>query len=202
MDWLVGLDTALFRFINVTLANPVSDRVMPFVTNGEHWVLAGILAALAWVRVRGRSSWVVLLGCALVFAASDQLSASWLKPWVDRVRPCHVVPDVHVLVGCSGSRSFPSAHASNTFGLAMFLGWVLPRWRVPFFALCLLVSVSRISVGVHYPFDVLGGFVVGAFCATVVILAMKKLGLAPSSAATHSEAGSRQEGRSKLERSA
>jgi undecaprenyl-diphosphatase len=180
MDVLLQLDTAVFHFINVTLANPLTDRVMPFVTNGEHWVLAVLLAALVLVHGQGRASVPVLLGVAVVFAACDQTSAHLLKPLVDRVRPCHVVPDVNLLVGCSSSRSFPSAHAANTFGLAVFLSWALPRWRWLFFSLCALVSLSRICVGVHYPSDVLGGFAVGAMASAAVIGLFKALRLGPA----------------------
>lgn len=179
MEWLQQLDTALFHFMNVTLANPLFDRVMPFVTNGEHWTLAAILAGLVLLHVRGRDAWPVLLGAAAVFAACDQTSAHLIKPLIDRVRPCHVVPDVHLLVGCSESRSFPSAHAANWFGTAVFLSWALPRWRGYFFGLCALVSSSRIFVGAHYPFDVLGGFVIGAVASTVVIAIVKALHVRP-----------------------
>ncbi len=177
MDWLLGLDTAVFHFINVTLANPVTDAVMPFVTNGEHWVIAVILSIVVLVHSRGKASWPVLLGAALVFAACDQASAHLIKPLVERVRPCHVVPDVHLLVGCSASRSFPSAHASNAFGLAVFLSWALPRLRWWWVGLCALMSLSRIFVGVHYPGDVLGGFAVGAVASLSVIWAMRALGM-------------------------
>jgi undecaprenyl-diphosphatase len=177
--WL-DLDAAVFRFINVTLANPVTDRVMPFVTNGEHWVLAAIFAAVVFVHAQGKASWPVILGAAVVFAACDQASAHLLKPLVGRVRPCHVVPDVHLLVGCSGSHSFPSAHAANSFGLAVFLSRRLPHWRWWFVFLCALVSSSRIFVGVHYPLDVIGGFAVGGVASWVVLWAMKALRLQPA----------------------
>jgi undecaprenyl-diphosphatase len=174
---LLDLDTALFRFFNITLANPVCDRVMPFVTNGEHWLLAIVFAVVILVHAQRMRSVPMLVGVAIVFATCDQVSAHLLKPLFERVRPCHVVDGVHLLVGCSDSASFPSAHAANSFGCAVFLAWALPRWRWTYFALSALVSLSRVCVGAHYPGDLLGGFCVGALAATVVIFCFEKLDL-------------------------
>jgi undecaprenyl-diphosphatase len=169
LDALVAIDTALFRFINISLANPVTDAVMPFVTNGEHWVIAVILMAGVLLYVeRGRGIWIAL-GVAVVFAACDQASAHLIKPMVERVRPCHVVEGARVLIGCSGAYSFPSAHAANSMGLAVYLTYVFPQWRWIWFSLAGLMSISRVFVGVHYPLDLLGGWFVGAVLALAVI---------------------------------
>lgn len=172
---LADLDTALFRFINITLANSLTDRVMPFVTNGEHWILAVALAACLLIHFRRRESLIILAGVAIVFAACDQASAHLFKPWVERVRPCHAVVDVHLLATCSGAYSFPSAHATNSFGCAVFLSWALPRWRWAYFALSALVSVSRVFVGVHYPGDLLGGVALGTLIAGAVVYGFGKI---------------------------
>jgi len=177
LEFLAQVDTALFRFINITLANPVTDRLMPFVTDGGNWVLAVLLAVAILVHSRRWASLPILLGVAVVFAACDQAAAHLIKPLVGRVRPCHVVEGVHLLVGCSQAGSFPSAHAANWFGCALFLSWAVPRWRWVYFALAGLVSLSRVFVGVHYPSDVLGGFVVGAVISAVVIAGFRALRL-------------------------
>jgi len=175
LTFLADLDTALFRFINITLANPVTDAVMPFVTHREHWLLAVVLAVGILIHSHKLKSVPILLGVAIVFAACDQASAHLIKPLVDRVRPCNVVPDVHLLVGCTEARSFPSAHATNSLGCAVFLAWSVPRWRWVYFALALLVSLSRVFVGVHYPFDVVGGWCLGGLIAAGMINVFKLL---------------------------
>jgi len=169
LDTLVALDTAIFRFINITLANPVTDAVMPFVTNGEHWVIAVILMAFVLLYTeRGKGVWIAL-GVAIVFAACDQTSAHLMKPMIERIRPCHVVEGAHVLIGCSGAYSFPSAHAANSMGMAVYLTYVYPQWRWIWFSLSGLMSISRVFVGVHYPFDLVGGWIVGAVLALAAI---------------------------------
>jgi undecaprenyl-diphosphatase len=89
---------------------------------------------------------------------------------IKRVRPCHVVDGAQVLIHCTQAYSFPSAHAANTFGCAVWLTYWYPSYRWIFFGLSLLVSISRVFVGVHYPFDILGGWVLGTINAVLVIL--------------------------------
>jgi undecaprenyl-diphosphatase len=169
-DWVLELDRLLFIFFNQILANPVTDEIMPFVTDGAHWVIAVVLFVFVAVwqdRWRGAA---VMLGVVAVFALCDQSSAHWLKPVVKRVRPCHVVDGARLLVHCTQAYSFPSAHATNSFGCAVWLTFWYPQYRWVFFGLALLVSISRVFVGVHYPFDVLAGWILGTINAVLIIL--------------------------------
>jgi undecaprenyl-diphosphatase len=57
--------------------------------------------------------------------------------------------------------SFPSGHSDTAFALATALVLLLPRWRIPVFAIAVLVPISRVVVGAHYPSDVLAGAFLG-----------------------------------------
>ena len=63
----------------------------------------------------------------------------------------------------------PSAHAANFFAVAAFFGYYFKKYRWWFFLIALIVGISRISVGVYYPFDVLVGGALGIGCAYLVI---------------------------------
>lgn len=87
-----------------------------------------------------------------------------------RLRPCHnpeIADLVHTINGaCGGKYGFVSSHASNTFALAIFIGFIFKKhvaWML-YFMLCwaAIVTYSRIYVGVHYPGDVLGGALLGS----------------------------------------
>lgn len=173
LDGILSLDRALFNFINQTLANPVTDRLMTLVTNGEHWVLAIALAVSIMIWNDRRRGPYILLGIIVVFALCDQSSAHWLKPLFERQRPCNVIEQTHLLIRCSGAFAFPSAHATNSMGCAVWLTYHFPHLRWVFFPLAFLVSLSRVFVGVHYPLDILGGWILGAFIAIVVILLVR-----------------------------
>jgi len=100
---------------------------------------------------------------------SDQLSAHVFKPLFGRTRPCVALTDVHLLVKMTKSYSFPSAHATNFFALATFFALFYPRYKWWYFSTAFIVGLSRVFVGVHYPFDVLGGFILGVLCAFFVV---------------------------------
>ena len=63
-------------------------------------------------------------------------------------------------------QSFPSGHTAVAFGLALSLGLLWPRWRLPLFVFALAVGASRVILHSHYPADVLGGALVAWMTVT------------------------------------
>jgi undecaprenyl-diphosphatase len=113
---------------------------------------------------------------ALAFGLADLISVKLFKEVFERLRPCHnsnITDLVHTVYGhCGGKFGFVSSHAANSFALAVFAGllfkqkftFVLPVmlfWAV-------LVSYSRIYVGVHFPLDIICGGVLGSVIAYLV----------------------------------
>ena len=173
IDWLVSIDTALFVFLNVRLANSVFDSAMPVITND--WLLRVVflmivLSLAIFGKKQGRVAAVLLVISVLL---SDQMSSHLIKPLVARIRPCHVVPTVHLLVDCSQGLSFPSSHAANSFAPAVLISLIYRKRIWLFLAIAGVVAYSRIAVGVHYPFDVLTGALLGSLCGMVVYAAYR-----------------------------
>jgi undecaprenyl-diphosphatase len=68
-------------------------------------------------------------------------------------------------------QSFPSGHATTAFALAAVIGFVSPRWYYPGLAFAAVIAISRGSLGVHYPSDVVAGAIlglVGAYLARLI----------------------------------
>ena len=147
---------------------------MPFITdlNKQRVVLVFVAALLLWMLIRGKRH-VRIAAILLIFTIviSDQLNSSVIKYWLERPRPCHALQNVHLLVSCGSGFSFPSSHAVNNFAGALILAFFFPRNKWWFFGIAAIVAFSRVYVGVHYPFDVIGGAVIGLFCAGCVLLA-------------------------------
>lgn len=111
-----------------------------------------------WVRV----------GAAILVA--EGVSGA-LKLWVGRDRPPLADPDPEPLVHLPVTNSFPSGHATVSFACATVLALAVPRLRAPLFLLAALISFSRVYVGVHYPFDVVAGAVLGI----AIAIALRRL---------------------------
>jgi len=174
LDLLINIDTRLFLFFNVTLANPVTDLIMPVITSD--WLLRILYATtvvLLMIFGNARLRWVVLFS-VIVLVLTDQLSAGLLKPLIGRLRPCQVLEHIHLLVNCGGGKSMPSSHAANSFGQAVLFGLLYRKVRWPLLIFALLVALSRVSVGVHYPFDILVGAILGAGVGLAAALAEKR----------------------------
>ena len=88
-----------------------------------------------------------------------------MKQWFERDRPPVADPDPATLVDLPGTYSFPSGHAAVSFACATVLALAVPRLRWPLYALAALIAFSRVYVGVHFPFDVLAGAVIGVAIA-------------------------------------
>ncbi len=162
IDFLARLDTSLFYFFNVRLSNPLFDNIMPVITATGNWRLLAIPIGVFWFWKGGsRGRWAILYTVA-AWGLSDLFNSNLVKSAFVRPRPCLTLPDVHLLVGCGQTFSFPSGHAVTSFAIALFLSSVYVRLRWILFPLAILISYSRIAVGVHYPFDILAGMMEGA----------------------------------------
>jgi len=169
LDWLQSLDTALFRFVNLKLACPVLDGLMPRLSNHDLFIpaLAVLATFLCWKGgVRGRL-FVVMM--ALVLAVGNSLVTDHLKDAIGRLRPFYDLPDARVLLGRGTSGSMPSGHASLWAAAAWIASMYYPRSRYYMVPATIAIAFSRVYVGVHYPSDVLAGVVVGIGYAAVLL---------------------------------
>jgi undecaprenyl-diphosphatase len=174
MEWILTLDRELFLELNGGFRSPLLDQIMAFLSTTYAWIpLHLFLLYLLGVNFRGQT-WVWLAAIGLTILLADQISSSVMKPLFERLRPSHdpdLTDKVFLVNGYRGGRyGFASSHAANTFGVATLLWFVLKKYR-PWIGLlfiwALLVGYTRIYLGVHYPGDILGGFVIGFLCALV-----------------------------------
>jgi undecaprenyl-diphosphatase len=175
LENLIKLDTGLFYLLNVRLQNGSLDFLMPILTNLDYWRIPLGLMAISLLIFGKRKGRITVFLLVLGIALSDQLCNNVLKPLVQRVRPCSVLENIHLLVNCTRAYSFPSSHAMNIFTGCLLFSYSYRRIKVILVIIALLVSYSRIYVGVHYPFDVLAGVALGVFCALMVITFFKFL---------------------------
>lgn len=175
MEILQKTDEALFKIINSGLANPVTDKLMPFITERNNWFIFYVLIWLYLFFKGGRKGRISSVMILLLILVCDQFSENVLKMYFQRIRPCHILPDVHLLIGCSDSYSFPSNHAVNNFAAATLFSYFYKGMKYFLYTGAFIVSLSRIFCGVHYPFDMTGGALVGIIFALLFIYLWKKI---------------------------
>ena len=149
--------------------NPIVIAITNLGNTGIVWIVLSIVLLFPKkTRRAGLLSLLALLGSLCV-------TNFLLKNYVARVRPYEVVAGLQCLIAAQPDWSFPSGHASASFASAVVIYKSCPRGiGVPALVLAFAISLSRLYVGVHYPTDVLGGAVVGAFAAWGAVRIVKR----------------------------
>ena len=171
----VQVDTNLFFLLNCKAQNCVFDFLMPILTNLDYWRIPLILLVIFLLVFGEKKGRIAVLLLILGIALSDQVCNNVFKPLVERTRPCNVLENVHLLVNCTKAFSFPSSHATNIFTGMILFSFVYQKLRIVLLIIAAVVAYSRVYVGVHYPFDVLAGTILGILCALIIIVLFKLL---------------------------
>ncbi|MFN0292703.1 phosphatase PAP2 family protein [Pedobacter helvus] len=168
MQELLQFDTELFLKIHRGLSNDFFDWLMPLLRNRFFWSPLYLFIVIFCIRQYKKAGLIIIGGVLLTFALGDGISAKIIKPNVGRIRPCNEIrlaDQIIHRVHCGSGKSFPSAHATNHFGIAVFLiGVFYRKWKaiLPIgFLWAAAISFAQVYVGVHYPIDVFCGMILG-----------------------------------------
>lgn len=166
------MNLSLFNLIHgVAGRSSVLDFFGVLFSNYLPYLLA--LAALIFILMRRSSK--ERLSIFLTLALSALLARGFIT---EIIRHFYVHPRPFDALGFTplipeSGNSFPSGHMTFFFALAMAIWYFNRKWGWWFFGLSALAGVARIFVGVHWPFDIAGGAVLGILSALAVLLVLK-----------------------------
>jgi len=194
MQFLTRIDESVLFFINRTVRNDFSDILFIFFSDRRSLlVLVPVLIFVGYaLKKQGNKTLrklIVVSVIAIITASlSDIITSRVIKPLFARPRPCQVLEGLFFYKVKSGiwvltdgissyksSFSFVSSHASNSISAALIFGYFYKK-LIPFLIITvLLIGISRPYLGVHYPSDILGGWITGTLGGSVMILLFRKM---------------------------
>ena len=119
-----------------------------------------------------RAKELFIIGASVV---SAYIVTFILKTLVHAPRPFVTLQNIHPLVSETPYDSFPSGHATVFFALATVIYCYDKKWGIVFFILAILIALSRVVSGVHYPGDVLAGAAIGIAVSYIAFKALSKM---------------------------
>ncbi|MCP9198351.1 phosphatase PAP2 family protein [Gramella sp. GC03-9] len=181
MERISELDRELFLYLN-NLGNETWDWL--WIGLSDKWMAIPLYAFLLYLLFKkfgSKPTLITMVVIALLITATDQL-ANLFKHGFERPRPCRqegVMEYARFIAERCGRFGYFSAHAANSTGVAVFLSLIFkehyPKLVVFLAIWAVLVSYSRIYLGVHYPGDVITGMLIGLVFGYLFFLLRKFL---------------------------
>ncbi len=170
MGHLPDYNLSLFSFLNdgAGYSHPL-DLLVLFITSYATYLVCAVVLAysILWLPFFAHGIRLKLHRLRQAVEMVISVGVTWcavevVKVLVAAPRPFLVLMQIHVLSPYESGYSFPSGHAAITTALASVVYFTYNRGLgVLLYCFALLVSVSRIYVGVHYPIDVMVGILLG-----------------------------------------
>ncbi len=174
IDKLLDIDGNILLWIQDNIRNDTLTPIVKFITSlgnaGIIWI-AITLILLIFKKTRK-------LGgiCALSLISSLVINNFILKNLVARVRPYDQISALNLIIEKQKDWSFPSGHTGSSFACAWAIFRNAPKkYGVPTLILAILIALSRLYVGVHFPSDVLAGVVTGILSSYVGQFVFEKI---------------------------
>ena len=169
-DFFNSFDMNLMIWIHQNLSNTIFDKLMPFITNKNNWLVPIAFLIIFLCFFSGKKGKFALVMLIISLSLTDSICAQILKPFFERLRPSHLhLEQLNLLVSKGGKWSMPSNHAANSFAFATVLSYFFDHKKSILFTSASIIAFSRVYVGVHYPLDIIFGAIIGYILSWIVL---------------------------------
>ncbi|PHX62259.1 MAG: phosphatase PAP2 family protein [Flavobacteriales bacterium] len=166
-EYLVHLDKKLFVFLN-NLGSTPFDSFWLLITQQTNWIAFFlILLFILYKKLGTKKLGIAILTLAALITFTNEIT-DVIKFSVQRIRPCNddTLAGLIRVVKDSDTFSYFSGHASNSTASMMFVYLILKKYykySYLIFLYPLIFAYSRIYLGLHFPLDIISGYVFGGF---------------------------------------
>lgn len=169
----MNINVDLFYLINHNLQNPVFDAILPYVTHlgGFIWLVIILVAVIIYAKIKSKNNLKRLAMIALISLLFADLIAYAVKLIVQEPRPYTTLDNVRLLIYEDDLFAFPSGHATSTLAVVTSLLLNIKEkkaFKILLVIFAVTILFSRVYCGIHYPFDVLAGAILGILGAITV----------------------------------
>lgn len=165
-------DNYILFIIEKYVHNRYLDIIMPIVTFTGN--LGIIWALIAFGLIVDKPYRVIGNSIILTLIIGTILGEGIVKHIVRRVRPCNKKDNTSLNSLKPISYSFPSGHTLSSFAAAEMLSMYFTEYRMVFMSIAFLIALSRLYLYVHYPTDVIAGFVIGILCSKIIFVVLQQ----------------------------
>lgn len=187
MDLILHADSAILLWLQENIRNEFLTPIVRFITHlgdkGILWIVM-LLVLMCFKKTR-KAAFITSSVLLFTFIVTNL----WLKPFIARIRPYEIIEGLTILIPKPSDFSFPSGHTANSLAVGITLWYIsinrkktgiedlyfpkIAGWTI--FILSVLISLSRLYLGVHYPTDVLGGAVIAAVISFICNFLYRKI---------------------------
>ena len=178
-DYLLHLDKKLFIFLN-NLGSTPFDGIWLLITQQTNWIpFFLILLFILFKNLGTKKLGIAILTVAVLITFTNEIT-DIIKFSVQRIRPCNDDTLIGLIrvVKDSDTFSYFSGHASNSTASMMFVYLILRRYykySYLIFLYPLIFAYSRIYLGLHFPLDIISGYVFGSFTGILFYFLFDKI---------------------------
>lgn len=181
LEEVINLDKKLFIFLN-NLGSEPFDGIWLLVTKQFNWIpFFLLLLVILYKKIGTKQLVIVLLTVAALITFTNEIT-DLIKFSVQRIRPCNDEELVGLIriVKDSDTFSYFSGHAANSTAAMMFVFLILRgfyKYTYLIFLYPLIFAYSRIYLGLHFPLDIISGYIFGSLTGILFYWIYKKIEL-------------------------